>query len=101
MAISYFRWRLSQNYFKSIPNLPLCCIAESHNLELDIDIAGDLAMLKKNLAKFKKGKHGKGLQDILIEELDWVSGVDQTVTSFHLSCTRRRRINKNLVNLFS
>ena len=46
---------------------------ESHNLELDIDIAGDLALLKKNLAKFKKGKHGKGLQDILIQELDWVS----------------------------
>ena len=40
---------------------------------LDIDIAGDLALLKKNLAKCKKGKHGKGLQDILIQELDWVS----------------------------
>ena len=40
---------------------------------LDIDIAGDLALLKKNLAKFKKVKHGKGLQDILIQELDWVS----------------------------
>ena len=42
---------------------------------LDIDIAGDLALLKKNLAKFKKGKHGKGLQDILIQELDLVSTI--------------------------
>ena len=29
--------------------------------------------MKKNLAKFKKGKHGKGLDDIDIEELDFVS----------------------------
>jgi hypothetical protein len=39
-----------------------------------LDIGGDLAELKKNLAKFKKGIHGKGLDDIDIEELDFVSG---------------------------
>ena len=27
---------------------------------------------QKNLAKFKRGKHGSGLDDIDIEELDWV-----------------------------
>jgi hypothetical protein len=36
-----------------------------------VDIAGDLATLKENLAKFKKGKM-KGLEDIDINELDWV-----------------------------
>lgn len=46
---------------------------ESHNLELDLDLAGDLAMLKKNLARMRKGRFGKGLQDVLIEEFDWVS----------------------------
>ena len=39
---------------------------------MDLDLAGDLAQLKKNLAKLRKGKHGKGLGDILIEEIDWV-----------------------------
>ena len=36
-----------------------------------MDIAGDLAALKDYLAKFKKGKM-KGLEDIDINELDWV-----------------------------
>jgi len=45
--------------------------ADKNNLELDVDIAGDLAELKKNLAKMKKGKM-KGLEDIDINELDWV-----------------------------
>ena len=45
---------------------------ENHNIEVDLDLAGDLAQLKKNLAKLRKGKHGKGLGDILIEEIDWV-----------------------------
>ena len=44
---------------------------DKNNLELDVDIAGDLAALKDNLAKFKKGKM-KGLEDIDINELDWV-----------------------------
>ena len=39
---------------------------------MDLDLAGDLALLKKNLAKLRKGKHGRGLGDILIEEIDWV-----------------------------
>ena len=39
---------------------------------MDLDLAGDLAQLKKNLAKLRKGKHGRGLGDILIEEIDWV-----------------------------
>ena len=45
---------------------------ENHNIEVDLDLAGDLAQLKKNLAKLRKGKHGRGLGDILIEEIDWV-----------------------------
>ena len=35
-------------------------------------MGSDLAELKANLAKYKKGKHGKGLDDIDIEQLDWV-----------------------------
>lgn len=46
--------------------------AEKNNLALDLDIGNDLSELKANLAKFKKGKHGKGLDDIDIEQLDWV-----------------------------
>ena len=42
-------------------------------------MGGDLAELKKNLAKFKKGKHGKGLDDIDIEELDFVSNLCQSL----------------------
>merc|ERR1719391_127813 len=41
--------------------------ADKNGLELDLDIAGDMAALKKNLAKFKRGKHGAGLDDIDIE----------------------------------
>ena len=48
--------------------------AEKNNLAIDLDIGSDLAELKANLAKFKKGKHGKGLEDIDIEQLDWVRG---------------------------
>ena len=44
-----------------------------NGLPLDLDIGGDLADLKKNLAKFKRGKHGKELDDIDIEELNFVS----------------------------
>ena len=38
-----------------------------------MDIAGDLAKLKSNLNKYKNSKLGKGLEDIDIDELDWVS----------------------------
>ena len=47
-------------------------ISEKNNLALDLDISSDLAELKANLAKYKKGKHGKSLDDIDIEQLDWV-----------------------------
>ena len=53
---------------------------ENHNIDVDLDLAGDLAQLKKNLAKLRKGRHGKGLGDILIEEIDWV-GIIITVCS--------------------
>ena len=46
--------------------------SEKNNLAIDLDIGADLAELKANLAKFKKGKHGKSLDDIDIEQLDWV-----------------------------
>ena len=45
---------------------------ERNNLALDLDIGSDLAELKANLAKFKRGRHGAGLEDIDIEQLDWV-----------------------------
>ena len=48
-------------------------MTDKNGLPLDLDIGGDLAELKKNLAKLKKGKHGKRLDDIDIEELDFVS----------------------------
>lgn len=35
-----------------------------------MDIAGDLAALKDNIAKYKKGM--KGLSDIEINDLDWI-----------------------------
>ena len=88
----YYSCHLTPNCYSNICFLGKCWVyywsvlkspftLESHNLELDIDIAGDLALLKKNLAKFKKGKHGKGLQDILIQELDWVSTFTFTFSS--------------------
>ena len=48
-------------------------------------MGGDLAELKKNLAKFKKGKHGKGLDDIDIEELDFVSNLCQALAPEKIS----------------
>ena len=59
---SQMRWK--------IYNLTL--FKEKNNLALDLDMGSDLAELKANLAKYKKGKHGKGLDDIDIEQLDWV-----------------------------
>ena len=64
-------------------------LEENHNIEVDLDLAGDLAQLKKNLAKLRKGKHGKGLGDILIEEIDWV-GFGSRVLSNIISFTRYR-----------
>jgi hypothetical protein len=49
--------------------------AGKHNIELEgMDIAGDLDELKRNIAKFKKGKFGKGLADFEINDLDWMDG---------------------------
>ena len=64
-------------------------LEENHNIEVDLDLAGDLAQLKKNLAKLRKGKHGKGLGDILIEEIDWV-GFGSRLFSNIISFTRYR-----------
>lgn len=47
--------------------------AGKNNIELEgLDIAGDLDELKKNIAKFKKGKFGKGLAEFEINNLDWI-----------------------------
>ena len=44
-----------------------------NNIEFEgLDIAGDLEELKKNIAKFKKGKYGAGLSDMEINDLDWI-----------------------------
>ena len=46
---------------------------QNQNIDMEgLDIAGDLDELKKNIAKLKKGKLGKGLlSDIEINDLDW------------------------------
>ena len=61
--------------------------SDKNGLPLDLDMGGDLAELKKNLAKFKKGKHGKGLDDIDIEELDFVSNNCQSPVQEKISVT--------------
>ena len=63
-------WSLAEIIDWLTNELNVWCV-DKNNLELDVDIAGDLAALKDNLAKFKKGKM-KGLEDIDINELDWV-----------------------------
>ena len=70
------------NLSKTSENLE--CFSDKNGLPLDLDIEGDLADLKKNLAKYKKGKHGKELDDIDIEELDFVS---RYFTTFQLGPT--------------
>ncbi len=43
------------------------------NVHLEgLDLADDLAQLRDNIAKFKRGKFGKGLADIEISDLDWI-----------------------------
>ena len=69
--------------------------SDKNGLPLDLDMGGDLAELKKNLAKFKKGKHGKGLDDIDIEELDFVS------KHFFLCCNSCFGVLTTLVSHFS
>ena len=49
--------------------------AGRNGVELEgMDIAGDLAALKANIAKYRGGKYGKGLSDIEINDLDWMDG---------------------------
>ena len=43
------------------------------------DFAGDLDELKRNIAKFKKGKFGKGLSDIDIDDLDFIDANSRKV----------------------
>ena len=74
---------------QALVDVPSIHISENHNIEVDLDLAGDLAQLKKNLAKLRKGRHGKGLGDILIEEIDWV-GFGSRVLSNIISLTRYR-----------
>ena len=44
-----------------------------------LDFAGDLDELKRNIAKFKKGKFGKGLSDIDIDDLDFIDANSRKV----------------------
>ena len=47
--------------------------AGKNNLDMEgVDIDGDLAALRDNIAKYKKGM--KGLGDIEINDLDWIEG---------------------------
>ena len=46
--------------------------AERNNVDLGINIADDLEQLKNNLNKFKQSKMGRQMQDINIEQLDWI-----------------------------
>ena len=54
--------------------------AETQNLDLGLDISGDLAKLRTDLNKFKKSGLG-GEIDIDIEQLDWVES-NKTVRAF-------------------
>lgn len=75
-------------------------ILEKNNLALDLDIGNDLAELKANLAKFKKGKHGKGLDDINIEELDWVGFFDIQISFSNYFVPRLRTTRKSRQSQF-
>ena len=44
-----------------------------------LDFAGDLDELKRNIAKYKKGKFGKGLSDIDIDDLDFIDANSRKV----------------------
>ena len=45
--------------------------SDNHGQNIETKINAE-NYFQKNLAKFKRGKHGAGLDDIDIEELDWV-----------------------------
>ena len=68
--------------------------SDKNGLPLDLDIGGDLADLKKNLAKFKRGKHGKELDDIDIEELNFVSKTIMKTILIDSVCFRLRIIRE-------
>ena len=58
--------------YSSFPTITHFHPSFQNNIELEgIDIAGDLEELKKNIAKFKKGKY-KDFGDFGMDDLDWM-----------------------------
>lgn len=48
---------------------------QANNIDLDgIDLGADMDALRANIAKFKKGKYGKGFADFDMDDLDWMDG---------------------------
>ena len=70
---------------------------ESHNLDIELDLAGDLALLRKNLAKMRKGKMGKGLHDVLIEEFEWVINMIYNYLKYHILILCSKQLFKAFV----
>ena len=65
-------WNSSKSLEIITPNV--CWVIDTirNSLFSGIDLAGDLESLKKNIAKFKKGKYGGGMSDFDINDLDWI-----------------------------
>ena len=46
--------------------------SEKNNIDIGLDIAGDLEKLKDDLNQFKKSNPGADMGDVDIKQLDWV-----------------------------
>ena len=47
-------------------------ISEKNNVDVGVNISGELDSLKKNLDKYKKSGMGGEFEDVDIQTLDWV-----------------------------
>ena len=54
-------WILNSFYF-----------SEKNNVDVGVNISGELDSLKKNLDKYKKSGMGEDFEDVDIQTLDWV-----------------------------
>ena len=46
--------------------------SEKNNVDVGVNISGELDSLKKNLDKYKKSGMGEDFEDVDIQTLDWV-----------------------------
>ena len=47
-------------------------VSEKNNVDVGVNISGELDSLKKNLDKYKKSGMGEDFEDVDIQTLDWV-----------------------------